>query len=541
VLQPCDVGVFGPLARAWKSRVTRASQDNIAITKDSLLVHYHDARSLALKPSTIQSAFKKTGIYPLDRNIIPISAFEPAKNTTTQAAQPLPARLPSLLTPTPDPSPAVSVATIDTLPPVLDSVDRNSIDPADGQPPDAEPNAAGLEPCQPTQRYHIEVPPPLPYNASRRALRDENQMLRAIIVEVGRVLERDYAQMKLMDIENESLRKKAFAKEKRKRKLTSGQARHMTSNEMIELLARQTWESAMADVFKEASEQFKARRKAIDDHHKALAAEKKLADRKRKAAEQRARKAEAEAEKTRLQAERTAVRGRGRGRQTAQPRGDGRGRGRGRGQGRIDMLAPDIDSDDSGLQISDSSSGSTDEEDVQNDDTPPARRPTRECRARAPRFLPSDTEEDIPPQVIRPRPRPRPIHAGQPPVEQQTTPPSDVGIPPPQEMATSPPQLDHHRLPPGEKALSIGTTNEVPDDLDDTITRHESERPIANAGGSNAADPTDGDVVQSENDMAGPSMTFLGVKPSGGLMGGESVDIHGSQVRRSRRLAMKIN
>ena len=166
MLQPCDIGVFGPLAHAWKSQVTRASQDNIAITKDSLLVHYHDARSLALKPSTNQSAFKKRGIYPLDRNIIPISAFEPAKNTTIQAAQPLPARLPSLLTPTPDPSPAVSVAMIDTLPPVLDSVDQNSIDPADGQPPDAEPNAAGLEPCQPTQRYHIEVPPPLPYNTS---------------------------------------------------------------------------------------------------------------------------------------------------------------------------------------------------------------------------------------------------------------------------------------------------------------------------------------------------------------------------------------
>ena len=62
-------------------------------------------------------------------------------------------------------------------------------------------------------------------------------MLRAIIVEVGRVLERDYAQMKLMDIENKSLWKKAFANEKRKRKLTSGQAHHMTSNEMIELLA----------------------------------------------------------------------------------------------------------------------------------------------------------------------------------------------------------------------------------------------------------------------------------------------------------------
>ncbi|KAF8238005.1 DDE-domain-containing protein [Tricholoma matsutake] len=34
-LQPCDVGVFGPLAHAWKSQVTQASQDNVVIAKDN--------------------------------------------------------------------------------------------------------------------------------------------------------------------------------------------------------------------------------------------------------------------------------------------------------------------------------------------------------------------------------------------------------------------------------------------------------------------------------------------------------------------------
>ena len=53
----------------------------------------------------------------------------------------------------------------------------------------------------------------------------------------------------------------------------------MTAPEMIDLLAQQTWKSAMADVFKEASEQFKARRKAIDNHYKTLLAERKLAER----------------------------------------------------------------------------------------------------------------------------------------------------------------------------------------------------------------------------------------------------------------------
>ena len=54
---------------------------------------------------------------------------------------------------------------------------------------------------------------------------------------------------------------KAFGKDQwkaAKKKLASGQARHMTAPEMIDLLARQTWESTMGELFKEASEQFKA-------------------------------------------------------------------------------------------------------------------------------------------------------------------------------------------------------------------------------------------------------------------------------------------
>jgi len=105
VLQPCDVGVFGPLAQAWKSVVTKASQDLTVITKDNILGFYHTARSTALKERTIVSAFRRTGIYPLNRDIIPLLAYEPAKNTTTQAAQPLPAHLPSVLTPVPSPMP----------------------------------------------------------------------------------------------------------------------------------------------------------------------------------------------------------------------------------------------------------------------------------------------------------------------------------------------------------------------------------------------------------------------------------------------------
>ena len=61
--------------------------------------------------------------------------------------------------------------------------------------------------------------------------------------------------MKLMDLDNERLRKKVFEKEKRKgqNKLTSGHAQHMTANDNLDLLAQQDWESGMKYVFKEAA------------------------------------------------------------------------------------------------------------------------------------------------------------------------------------------------------------------------------------------------------------------------------------------------
>ena len=76
------------------------------------------------------------------------------------------------------------------------------------------------------EQYHIKVPPPLPGTSSWQALRAENMMLQDIIIQAGIALEEDYTQMKLMNLENERLRKQAFGKEKRKAKnmCSSGQA-----------------------------------------------------------------------------------------------------------------------------------------------------------------------------------------------------------------------------------------------------------------------------------------------------------------------------
>lgn len=109
-LQPCDVGVFSPLAAFWRAEVNEAARNNIPITKHNFLEFYHRARVQAFKPATIQAAFAKTGIWPLNRDAIDPVLYAPATNTTTKSAQPIPATIPSILVPIPDISPASSAS-----------------------------------------------------------------------------------------------------------------------------------------------------------------------------------------------------------------------------------------------------------------------------------------------------------------------------------------------------------------------------------------------------------------------------------------------
>ena len=128
--------------------------------------------------------------------------------------------------------------------------------------------------------------------------------LHAIAMAACEQVQRDYAQMVLMDGENERLRQIAFAKQtkQRKKKQTSSHPRHMTGEENLEVLARADWNMAMKSVFQEATETFKACRKMNDNHYKALAHENKLQQQCDKAAgrlknrQEKAAAAEAEKE-----------------------------------------------------------------------------------------------------------------------------------------------------------------------------------------------------------------------------------------------------
>ena len=370
-LQPCDVGAFGPLAQSWKRLVTLASQSLIAIRKDNLLTYYHSARTEALKLSTIQSAFRKTGIWPLNGHAIPPSAFEPSKNTTTQAAQPLPATLPSILVPTPNqtptPTPTTSTATATAL-------HRDADIPVKGSSDDEE---------EPMERYHIAVPPPIPGTSSRQALRAENMMLRDIISQAGIALEKSYAQMKLMDLENERLRKQVFEKGKKKNqnKLTSGHARHMTAAENLDLLARQDWERGIKDVFKEAAPRFRILKKNILDYQKEVEKAKKVAEREaRKAATAAAR-----------------ARGRGTGNRGGTRGRGARGRGRGRGRGTPEAGASGAGDSDSFETME--SSGSSSDSDSESEAEIPIPRSRRQRPIRLIQGHCEVAEDDQPPEA----------------------------------------------------------------------------------------------------------------------------------------------
>lgn len=79
------------------SSCNAASAQFIAIQKHNLLSYYSQACEKAFTKSTIKSVFQKTGIWPFNHDAIEDVAFAPALNTTTQAAQPVPATVPDFI------------------------------------------------------------------------------------------------------------------------------------------------------------------------------------------------------------------------------------------------------------------------------------------------------------------------------------------------------------------------------------------------------------------------------------------------------------
>ncbi|XP_052798487.1 uncharacterized protein LOC128230336 [Mya arenaria] len=89
LLQPLDVSCFGPLEMAWNALIHRYMRES----GGCLVTRYEVARlasrvySSTLTPSNIQSAFKKSGIYPFNRNVVPDHQIAPSTTFTDSEAE----------------------------------------------------------------------------------------------------------------------------------------------------------------------------------------------------------------------------------------------------------------------------------------------------------------------------------------------------------------------------------------------------------------------------------------------------------------------
>ena len=120
-------------------------------------------------------------------------------------------------------------------------------------------------------------------------------------------MQKDHALKKLMDKENGRLGKRLYDKtNKHAKKVSSGFARHMSSEESLDALAREEWASEMKEVFKDRV--WKARRDAYEKYVREMAAEQKRqekeAERVRKEAEKNRKEAEKDEERQRKEIQR---------------------------------------------------------------------------------------------------------------------------------------------------------------------------------------------------------------------------------------------
>lgn len=89
MLQPLDVGVFGPFQRGWIDRCDEIVEDTgEEMPREDFVREYMAVRKATFKPETIISAFRKSGIKPLNPNIFTNEDYAPSIPTSTAAHVP---------------------------------------------------------------------------------------------------------------------------------------------------------------------------------------------------------------------------------------------------------------------------------------------------------------------------------------------------------------------------------------------------------------------------------------------------------------------
>ena len=100
-LQPCDVGVFGPLKTAYREQVERLYRGGAnTVGKQHFTLLYSRARDVALTPHNIKSGWMKAGLFPFnpDRVLQEIDRPKPQQSSPHIGSGPLDDLLPTPVT-----------------------------------------------------------------------------------------------------------------------------------------------------------------------------------------------------------------------------------------------------------------------------------------------------------------------------------------------------------------------------------------------------------------------------------------------------------
>ncbi|KIK53785.1 hypothetical protein GYMLUDRAFT_63563 [Collybiopsis luxurians FD-317 M1] len=163
--------------------------------------------------------------------------------------------------------------------------------------------------------------------ATSKYLVQENHNLCKIVKGAGQIIEANYAQLKLMEIENAKYCEKTFSKKKQVA-LNANAACHLTSEETLDLLAWHELKKNVVAIIKELKPKFKSVKKHLADAEKAFQVSQRKAEREEKVAQTKVVKA----------AQATGHKGQ----HCERSRGNG-GRGKGgRGRGRGGKTSADI-------------------------------------------------------------------------------------------------------------------------------------------------------------------------------------------------------
>lgn len=90
VYQGLDVAVFSYLKACWSEERDRWEREKgEKVSKENFLAVYGAAHLRAMKPDIIASAFRKTGIWPFDRDVITTKMMAPSKESSCEGDLPL--------------------------------------------------------------------------------------------------------------------------------------------------------------------------------------------------------------------------------------------------------------------------------------------------------------------------------------------------------------------------------------------------------------------------------------------------------------------